>query len=339
MRFREAFFERLDAILRKTKTDRIIVAFSGGKDSTVLLSLALEYAIERSLSLAVLHVDTLVENPIIRDYCDRFLNSLSSWSKENHISVEVIRVEPEPEMTFWVNLIGKGYPMPNFRFRWCQNHLKIKPAKRVLRQEKGILLVATRKSESSERKRSLEKRMKDVELERNGVRAFAPLYDWTDEDVWEFLLTNSPPWGGDYSELISLYREARGECPLIPDKTFKGSGCGSRFGCWVCSVVREDKTMKNLALKDEKLRDLLTFREWLIDYCNRPENRSGRTRSGKFIGEGKGMLTLEARREILEVLLNLQEKVSMELIRRWEINIIKNIWKKDKEKYPQLASV
>ena len=337
MELREVFYKRLDTVLQETKTDRVIVAFSGGKDSTVLLSLTLEVCRERDLSIALLHGDTLVENPLIRDYCDRFINSLSKWAEKNEMDIEVLRVTPKPDMTFWVNLIGKGYPMPSFRFRWCQQHLKIKPAQRVLQKERGIMLVGMRKSESVERKHSLEKRMNGIELERNGVRVFAPIYDWSDEDVWEFLSNNSPPWGEDYFELISLYKEARGECPLIPDPNFKGSGCGSRFGCWTCSVVREDRTMKNLALRNERLLNLTVFRDWLIELCSRPENRSGFTRKGKFIGEGRGMLTLEARREILEDLLNLQERVEMELIKPWEIEMIQNTWDKDRERYPQLA--
>lgn len=336
MKLREVFYKRLDTILGETKADRIIVAFSGGKDSTVLLSLTLEVCMEKGIPLALLHGDTLVENPLIRDYCDRFLNTLSNWAGRSGISIEVLRVEPKQDMTFWVNVIGKGYPMPSFRFRWCQKHLKIKPAERILKKERGIMLVGMRKSESVERKNSLEKRLDDMELEENGVRVFAPIHDWKDEDVWGILSSDTPPWGGTYAELIALYKEARGECPLIPDPNFKGNGCGSRFGCWTCSVVREDKTMKNLAIRNKRLMKLAGFRDWLVEFCSDPENRTGFTRKGKFIGGGKGMLTFKAREKVLDALLELQSDVSMELIKPWEIDIIQRVWEEDKRRFPQL---
>ena len=41
---------------------------------------------------------------------------------------------PNIEETFWVNLIGKGYPAPNTKFRWCTERMKIRPSDRFLRK-------------------------------------------------------------------------------------------------------------------------------------------------------------------------------------------------------------
>jgi DNA sulfur modification protein DndC len=327
------FFKRLEKILEETKTKKFIVAFSGGKDSTVLLHLTLDFCISRKIPITILHGDTFVENPLIREYCNNFLEKLIEWKEKRNINLKLLIATPKLDSTFWVNLIGKGYPMPNFKFRWCQKYLKIQPAKNLLKAEGGVLLVGMRLNESQERKRSLRKRLKGLELENNGVRVFAPIYDWEDKDIWNFLIENTPPWGGSYQQLIKLYKKARGDCPLIPDTAFKATGCGMRFGCWVCSVVREDKTAKNLATENEKLKKLVRFRNWLIDFSSKEENRFGFSRKGKFLGKGKGMLTRKAREKILINLLKLQKNIEMELIKPEELKIIKQLWFEESQKF------
>ena len=327
------FNDRIENILEKTSAKKIVVAYSGGKDSTVLLHLCIEFARKKPIKLVILHGNTLVENPLIRDYCDKFLANLHEWSKKEKIDIETVIYTPNPDRTFWVNLIGKGYPMPHFRFRWCQKHLKIKPAEKVLKEIGGVLLVGMRIDESTDRKNSMKKRMNDMELNSNGVRVFAPIYDWKEKEIWEFLQIQSPPWGVSYSKLVNLYKEAKGECPLIPDPSFKGSGCGSRFGCWVCSVVREDRTLKNLARNNSTLSKLFSFRNWLIEFSSNVENRFPFTRKGKPAKNGKGVLTFKARKEILKRLLNLQHDIGMELIQSFEIDLIKRIWNEDEKNF------
>jgi len=326
----QEFKARLNLIREKYKEDPFIVAYSGGKDSSVLLHLTFEYCREKGIPLIVLHSDTLVENPLIEMRCKEFLNTLKVYASDCGFSLKIIVTTPDLQSTFWVNLIGKGYPLPNFRFRWCQKWLKIKPVEKALREINGPVFVAMRLNESTERKKSMKKRIDGIEL-KNGTkkRFFAPLYDWDDTDIWEFIVENtenSSFWGKHYNKLFTLYKKARGECPLIPDKSFRSNGCGSRFGCWVCTVVREDKTMKNLSTDDEILRELFSFRNWLVNFCNNPENRTGYTRKGKYVGFGKGTIALQAREKILEELLNLQDKIQLVLVRESELSFIFREW-------------
>ena len=57
------------------------------------------------------------------------------------------------------------------------------------------------------------------------------------------------PWGGTHRNLITLYRNAGGgECPLVLSKEDAPS-CGTtspRFGCWTCTVVAKDRSMRGL---------------------------------------------------------------------------------------------
>jgi DNA sulfur modification protein DndC len=142
--------------------------------------------------LAVVYADTLVENPVVHQHVLEFLGKVKTYCEETGIDVRILIAQPEIRNTFWVNVIGKGYPLPNYRFRWCQDKLKIKPIKKALAGfQEGIMLVALRIQESLARKRSLNRRLDGMELEKNGLRVFAPIFDFTEEDIWEFL-TRSP---------------------------------------------------------------------------------------------------------------------------------------------------
>ncbi|NPA53118.1 MAG: phosphoadenosine phosphosulfate reductase family protein [Aquificae bacterium] len=328
----------MEKIIRKEKATKIAVSYSGGKDSTVLLHLALELAKEKKLKLIIVHSDTLVENPIIHRHAMQTLRKIKKYCLKNKIEIEIKIAKPDPEYTFWVNLIGKGYPLPYHKFRWCQDKLKIKPVKKVLHTiDKAVMFVGLRKDESLDRARSLKKRLeKDFGIEYNGLPTYAPMVDVSEEEVWEFLSNTEPPYDSSYKRVIKIYKEAKGECPLIPDKDNYRSGCGMRFGCWVCTLVREDKTLKNQILENKELKPLYDFRNYMINVCNFPENRSGVRRNGKFVGKGKGVLKLSTRKKLLAKLLNLQASIGKSLISEEEKRLIKKYWKEDKEKFGKI---
>lgn len=319
--------ELLRNLIRREKV--IVIAYSGGKDSTVVLDLTIKTILDNNFKnkIVILHGDTLVENPIIHDHASNVINKVHSFLLTKGIEVEVKICKPEKDRTFWVNLIGKGYPLPNHRFRWCQKHLKIKPAEKAISEfQEGIMLLGMRLDESIDRKRSMLKRIDGFKMGyRGNLPVYAPLAYWTEEEVWEYLLRESSPWGEDYLEVVRIYKEARGECPLIPSNNKSLSACGSRFGCWVCTLVKEDKSLKNQIKNNQTLAPLYEFRNWLINFCSKPENRTGYNRKGIYLGYGRGTLTIKARKKILEKLEKLQEDTKMGLISREEKDIILHI--------------
>ncbi|WP_447767569.1 hypothetical protein [Sphingobacterium faecium] len=107
-----------------------IVAFSGGKDSTAMLMLVWEALaqlndIERKTrEVYVICNNTLVENPRVLQFVNKQLNTIQEKSIELGMPFKVDHTTPQLENSFWVNLIGKGYPAPTNMFRWCTDRLK-----------------------------------------------------------------------------------------------------------------------------------------------------------------------------------------------------------------------
>ena len=105
-----------------------LVGFSGGKDSTMLAALIFDAvlavpAAARSKPISVLCTDTRVEIPAISDLIEGTLGRMRRFSDENGLGIEVVLLKPPPEQSFWVNVLGRGYPPPNRVFRWCTQRL------------------------------------------------------------------------------------------------------------------------------------------------------------------------------------------------------------------------
>lgn len=333
-----------------------VVAFSGGKDSTLLLQLTWEMMADlpprrRRRPLIVLGNDTLVESPLVMRHLRTSLTSVATAAGSCELPIETRITTPAVDQTFWVNVIGRGYIPPTRNFRWCTDRMKIRPTSRILQQfvrENGgaILLVGTRRSESQTRGRGMARRkVSATRLNPHssiaGCRMFAPLADLDDDDVWMVLMQRRPPWGGTHRDLISLYRQAAGgECPLVISKDDAPS-CGSsspRFGCWTCTVVVKDRSLRGLIDSGHEdagyLTRLYDFREWLIqlreDDGNRlPVRRDGNPRHRSDGSKVFGPFTLPVRRMILKRLRTLQDEVGTSLITQAEIDSIEDVWWRD----------
>ena len=337
-----------------------LVAYSGGKDSTLLLQLVWEVVAglppkARKRRVTVVGNDTLVESPLVIEHLRESMKEIASAGQCQELPITTKMTVPAIDQTFWVSVIGRGYIPPTRNFRWCTDRMKILPTNRLL-EEVGwsadgmILLVGTRRAESQNRRRSMDKRgVLSYELnEHNKVEncwMFAPLADLEDNDVWMTLLQHPPPWGGSHRKLITLYRNAGGgECPLVITKE-QAPSCGSsspRFGCWTCTVVKKDRSLRGLidsGYRDtEKMEALFDFREWLIalreDNANRlPIRRDGWVKRRSDGSRVYGPFRLRVRRMILEKLRELEEQVGEQLILQGEINCIEDVWWRDEIRY------
>ena len=265
-------------------------------------------------------------------------------------------VRPKISDSFWVNLIGKGYPIPSSRNRWCTDRLKIRPinqyiSSKVAQFGEVVIVLGVRRTESSVRAQVIKVRsIKRSPLKRHvffpGAFVYAPIVDFSVEDVWKYLLEVQCPWANESSNqaLFDLYKDAGAEeRPLVIDNTTPPLG-NRRFGCWVCTVVSKDHTMEALVeSKGKWMKPLLDFRNFLAELQDpvlKAKYRDHRRRDGKvyFKPDGKqvawGQTTLEKGlpqillRKLLETELSVQGNVpDIRLISEEELHEIRRLWR------------
>ena len=156
-----------------------VIGYSGGKDSTATLQLVWyslrELPADKLTKVVhVINTDTLVESPVIEKWVEKSLKMMDESSAKIPSKVDTLfvthRLTPAVDNTYWVNFIGRGYPFPRKKLRWCTDRLKIQPVNKFVKDkiaEHGeiILVLGTRKAESAARARTMtyyEKKRKDV---------------------------------------------------------------------------------------------------------------------------------------------------------------------------------
>lgn len=316
-----------------------VVAYSGGKDSTLLAHLVFEAVSSvrpsrRTRRIYLVCSDTRVETPEIAEHVHSSITAMQQGALSLGLPVTCHVVTPPVADTFWTRILGHGYPPPSRLFRWCTDRMKINPSNSFVKEHidpdgRVLMLIGARTAESQQRARSLERHniSEQFQVHRRLVNAlvWAPLDDLTNDEVWRMLVFQTPPWGGSHLPLRDLYKDAHaGECFLV---TQEGTDpCGnSRFGCWTCTVVDRDRSLEGLIASGRSEYEVLgRFREKLLLVRDSGhEYRSTRRKNGQ---EGIGPLLPHVRRELLSELLALQEETKLPLIGPDEINAIHLIW-------------
>ena len=302
-RINDIIEELKDQYLEEDRCNRPwIIGFSGGKDSTVLLTLtwlALQQLKEVGYHLMrqvyVVCNDTMVENPVIEEYVTVVLDTIRKAAREQELPITVATTTPELEDTFWCCVIGKGYPVPNNSFRFCTEKMKIKPTSKFITDQvvadgEAIVLVGTRLSESQQRERSIRRHeIKGHRLSKHPLNSntytYAPIKELMLEEVWWIINAMPSPWGFD-----------------------------------------------------NQVKPLLDFRDRLIANRNVSEYRSETRRNGQWAvdenGHKMGNYTMEYRIQLLKELLIVQKETqdyrsSIDLITNQELIAIQVIWYRD----------
>lgn len=344
-----------------------VIGYSGGKDSTAIVQLiwnALESLppAARTKPVHVISTDTLVENPVVASWVTRSLDVMRAAAVAQGLPITPHRLTPTVQDSFWVNLIGRGYPAPRHKFRWCTERLKIKPSNAfingIVRQSReAILVLGTRKAESATRSRVMTAHEKNRVRERlspnaglPGTLIYTPIETWSNDDVWLYLMQVRNPWGYNNKDLLGMYQgaSADGECPLVVDSSTPSCG-DSRFGCWVCTLVEKDKSMAAMIQNDSEKEWMLPLLELRnrLDVENDKPLREFRRMSGavQLMNDGRvipGPYLQPVREDWLRQLLRAQSHIrrhgppdvrNMELLTLEDLQEIRRIWVVDKHEF------
>jgi DNA sulfur modification protein DndC len=352
------------------------VAFSGGKDSTAVMGLVVSVieSLDPEQRWRTIHgvmSDTIVENPLVEVHMLEQMDAINKYCQSCNLPISVTMVKRELKESYFVKVLGLGYPLPlnNGRGRWCTDRLKIVPQDKHLKEiNPSYILTGVRSSESTMRAASIEK-WSISEFIGNHVslkdrHTFNPIVNWTIQDVWKFLELEGLAWGSTLS-VRTIYKDATGECGFTnPEEVGKKSVevCGARHGCWLCPVVLKDRSTEKMSEKHTWMEPLTEWRVLQLRlhgaenhkrkaFKERNEKikaitKAGYNRKGTKMEEGQGTLTVTAREYLAGCLLETQALVNrmrklsnlepLSLISDEEILLIKNLWLKDRIERPYL---
>ena len=271
-----------------------VVAFSSGKDSSVVLALTLEVAREllalgEHPKLVVTSGETLVESPEIANHIRQESRKILAYAEKHGIDLEFHMARPSIMSSWQIKVLsGRGLPSYAGGNADCSSDLKIVPQK-LLRNKlfkawkkegrpEPITLLGTRYDESIARALAMKERGESASepvQNKDGDWTLSPICWWTTDEIWEFI---GEVVGGeretytDFKETMRIYADAGGtSCAVVSDAILDGlskkkSGkCGARTGCWVC-LQAYDKSLRTMVEGDSRYhyaRGLVRFNEYL----------------------------------------------------------------------------
>lgn len=311
------------------------IGYSGGKDSSALLSLVfmtLAKLRKCNKPVVIVYSDTGVEIPVVKSFTKNVLRNLITEAKVYNIPITTKIVRPKIDDTFFVKIIGRGYPPPTNKFRWCTDRLRINPLQKFManiEDDEKIVLLGTRRGESPERDKILsccqaEKKKFYYQVGHTKTKIYAPIVNYSCKDIWNTLCSKDLPKSLDTNKLLSLYKSAtNGDLTELINNRHTG-----RFGCWTCTVIRKDRAVTNMSNDGfPELAPLLDFRNWLSLIRDNTNFRAKQRRNGQ---KGLGPFTLKARKNILKELFKVESQTKWQLITKKETEKIYSLWEEDK---------
>ena len=220
--------------------DKVVVSFSGGKDSTVLLNMALEIAKERDkLPLEVVHFDEEAIHPTTVDYVKRVAKNPDIDFKWYCLQVKhrnaCSRKEPwwycwdEDKKDLWVRELPENAITEHPRFRKGMTMPDFAPYMYDDSYGKVGMCLGLRANESLNRYRCVASREKENYISQNSkvtkhYYSCSPIYDYTAKDIW--VATQQHGW--DYNTTYDIFArcgvalENQRVCPPYGEEPLRG---------------------------------------------------------------------------------------------------------------------
>lgn len=323
------------------------IAWSGGKDSTALLTLVIwlinSGRIPKPETLTVMYADTRLELTPLYFAAQEIMNEL----REMGIDVRIVTAPLEKR--FMTYILGRGVPPPNNNtFRWCTRQIKIDPMKAELekvfkeKKEKVLMLTGVRQGESAIRDQRI-----IMSCGKDGAECgqgwyqetmpeaicdtLAPILHWRVCHVWEWLKHWAPlPEYGDFTTKPIADAYGGDEAEEI----------NARTGCIACPLASKDTALDNIVKK--LTWGYLLPLQGLKPIWRRLRLRQNRLRKTGLLSSEKnkqrlGPLTFEARKVAYDDIIRIQNEINKEaiklgmptvtLLNRQERMLIKSLWK------------
>jgi DNA sulfur modification protein DndC len=336
----------------------LAVAYSGGKDSSVLANLALTAAVSERMQgrcalLVITHADVgAVENPEIRSLVREELARMRRFVGAKGLDLQIRVAQPPQFDSFAVRVIG-GRALPAFpdSRRDCTSSWKREPSERVLRQlaqelrragwREPVLMTGVRRDESTVRAGSIKRRGEQAArlwTDQEGRLRLSPLLDWSTDDVWGYLglcRQGAIEAYSDFDDVLRVYQDAGGSsCVVVADAEMErhAKPCASRFGCWACTAVREDRSLRQMIEGEPGrygyMRPLAVLRDFIAhtQYDWRRRQYIGRTIKNGFITIAADTYAPSMLAELLRYALSAQKATGIEIVSAAQLIAIDARW-------------
>lgn len=218
----EAAKERVKYVFDRYPDERIFVNFSGGKDSTCVFFLCMEYAVSFGRKFNVIFIDQEIENIVTiefiekvrRDYSDHYLKFYwvcpRMWRKVTFLDDRVIEVWAK-DSSKNVRELPEGSYHHDMTMKMPKKSSLIRKISASFYAEQKIndcaFLLGLRAEESLRRYVAVTSRdgIDGIPWSSKGTGKgnmnFYPIYDWYDKDDWKYLADNRYP----YSPIYDMY--------------------------------------------------------------------------------------------------------------------------------------
>ena len=311
------------------------LAWSGGKDSTALLTIVI-HLIQAGLlpqpeALHVFYADTRQELPPIQRSAEQIMAMLRGI---NWIRLHIVRAPLDKR--FMVYILGRGVPPPNNNtLRWCTRQIKVEPMAAALIEAMAelpgtaLMLTGVRQGESAIRDGRIamscskdgaecgqgwyQQILPDAKGVKGRIATLAPLLHWRVCWIWDWLKVYAPmpEFGGWPTQILA---DAYGG----DDAT----EINARTGCIGCPLTDKDTALENIIAMAAwahlaPLLELKPIYRWMRQPKQRLRKRGVERLKDGSIGKNPqrmGPLTLAARSEALERILDIQARARVDLI-------------------------